>query len=55
MEKINSKSSTTHYHALILLKEIKKQDKNSFLKVKFYFSYINNFKGFNKFSLRWNI
>jgi len=33
-EKLNSKSPQTQYHALILIKEIRKQDKNSFLKVK---------------------
>ena len=32
-EKLNSRSPQTHYHALILLKEIRKQDRNSFLKV----------------------
>ena len=32
-EKLNAKSPATHYHALILMREIKKQDKNSFLKI----------------------
>ena len=51
MEKLSSKSSTTHYHALILLKEIKKQDKNSFLKVIFrFFIILIITKGFDKFS-----
>jgi coatomer protein complex subunit gamma len=33
MEKLHPKSTATHYHALILLQEIRKQDRNSFLKV----------------------
>jgi len=32
-EKLNSSTPETHYHALILLREIKRQDKNALLKV----------------------
>lgn len=32
-EKLNTQSPATHYHALILMREIRKQDKNSFLKI----------------------
>lgn len=32
-DRLNSKNINNHYHALILLHEIKKNDKNSFTKV----------------------
>ncbi len=32
-DKLNASSPETHYHALILLREIRRQDKNALLKV----------------------